>query len=157
MSKTRYFRSAARAAFVVVGVAAMSGCAHQWESLIDGNLYTKAHINRYPVSITAVDGEYSTINPRRVDAGIRKLTVDAPPVAGFNQPVRKEFEFKVEKCIRYWLAAQRASSLAQDFVLVIDHAEPIAGCMPYGTPQQASLIAPADISPPTPIATPKRP
>jgi hypothetical protein len=157
MSKRLYAQRAAFAAIAIIGIGAMSGCAHQWESLIDGNLYTKAHINRYPVSITAVDGDYSTINPRRVDAGIRKLTVDAPPVAGFNQPVRKEFEFKVEKCVRYWLAAQRASSLTQDFVLVIDHAEPIAGCMPFGTPQQASLVAPADIAPPTPIATPKRP
>jgi hypothetical protein len=144
-------------ALLVTAVASISGCAHQWESLIDGNLYTKAHINRYPVLIVAVDGEYSTINPRRVDAGLHKLTVDAPPVAGFREPVRKEFEFKVEKCVRYWLAAQRANSLTQDFQLVIDHAESIAGCTPYGNPQQASTVVPADIPPPMPIAKPKRP
>jgi hypothetical protein len=156
MSVRFTFRSATRAVVVLTAAAAMTGCAHQWESLIDGNLYTRAHINRYPVAIVAVDGEYSTINPRRVDAGEHRLTVDAPPVAGFREPVRREFTFKVEKCVRYWLAAQRASSLTQDFELVIDHAEPIAGCTPYGVPQTASVIAPADVPPPRAIPVPKR-
>lgn len=144
-------------AVVALSVAAISGCAHQWESLIDGNLYTRTHLNRFPVSIVAVDNEYSTITPRRVDSGERRLTVDAPPVANFTIPVRKEFTFKVEKCVRYWLAAQRATSLTQDFELVIDHAEPIAGCMPYGVAQERSVVIPATIAQPTPIAVPKRP
>jgi hypothetical protein len=142
---------------LALSATVLSGCAHQWESLLDGNLYTKVHINRYPVAIVAVDGEYSSITPRRVDAGLHKLTVEAPPVANFSQPVRKEFNFKVEKCVRYWLAAQRASALTQDYELVIDHAEPISGCTPYGVPQERSVVIPADIAPPTPIATAKRP
>jgi hypothetical protein len=142
---------------VMTALASLSGCAHQWESVLDGNLYTRVHMNRYPVQIAAVDGEYSTITPRRVDAGVRKLTIDAPPVAGFHQPVRKEFTFKIEKCVRYWLAAQRASSLTQDFELVIDHAEPVPGCMPYGVPQERSAVIPANIEPPQAIPMPKRP
>lgn len=150
-------RSRSQIVALTVSAAALSGCAHQWESLLDGNLYTRTHLNRYPVAIVAVDGEYSTISPRRVDAGLHKLTVEAPPVANFSQPVRKEFNFKVEKCVRYWLAAQRASSLTQDYELVIDHAEPIVGCTPYGAPQERSVVIPANIAPPTPIAMPKRP
>jgi hypothetical protein len=142
---------------VMTALASLSGCAHQWESVLDGNLHTRAHMNRYPVQIVAVDGEYSTITPRRVDAGVRKLTIDAPPVAGFHQPVRKEFTFKVEKCVRYWLAAQRATSLTPDFELVIDHAEPVPGCTPYGVPQERSAVLPANIEPPQAIAKPKRP
>jgi hypothetical protein len=142
---------------VMTALASLSGCAQQWESLLDGNLYTRVHMNRYPVQIVAVDGEYSTISPRRVDAGMRKLTIDAPPVANFRDPVRKEFTFKVEKCVRYWLAAQRATSLTPDFELVIDHAEPVPGCAPYGVPQERSVIVPANVEPPQAIPMPKRP
>ncbi len=138
-------------------LASLSGCAHQWESVLDGNLYTRAHLNRYPVQIVAVDGEYSSITPRRVDAGIRRLTIDAPPVANFRDPVRREFTFKVEKCVRYWLAAQRASSLTPDFELVIDHAEPVPGCTPYGVPYERSIVVPANVPPPEAIPMPKRP
>jgi hypothetical protein len=151
-----FTRSHSFLAALLVSAATMSGCAHQWESLLDGNLHTRVHANRYPVAIVAVDGEYGTTNPRRIDAGMRRLTIDAPPVAHFTLPVRKEFEFKVEKCVRYWLAAQRASALTQDFELVIDHAEPVPGCTPYGVPQANAVVVPADIPPPTPIAKPKR-
>jgi hypothetical protein len=142
---------------VMTALASLSGCAHQWESILDGNLYTRANMNRYPVQIVAVDGEYSTISPRRVDAGIRRLTIDAPPIANFRDPVRKEFTFKVEKCVRYWLAAQRATSLTPDFELVIDHAEPVPGCTPYGVPQERSVVVPANVEPPQAIPMPKRP
>ncbi len=134
----------------------MSGCAHQWESVLDGTLYTRTHINRFPVVIAAVDGVSGLQNPRYIDAGERRLTIDAPPVAGFALPVRKEFTFKVERCVRYWLAAQRASALTQDFELVIDHAEPVPGCQPYGKPEP-SVVIPAVIDPPRAIPVPKRP
>jgi hypothetical protein len=145
------------ATFAVTMAAIGAGCAHQWESVLDGNLYTRVNVNRYPVSIVAIDGEYSTINPRRIDAGVRRLTIDAPPVANFALPARKEFTFTVEKCVRYWLAAQRANALTQDFELVIDHAEPVPGCTPYGVPHEKSVVRPADIAAPTAIPVPKRP
>lgn len=151
------FRSSVPYAALIAMAAgvSLSGCAHQWESLLDGDLYTRTSLNRYPIVISAVDGEYSTINPRRVDAGMRRLTIEAPPVAGFHQPVRKEFTFKVEKCVRYWLAAQRANALTQDYELVIDHAEPIGGCTPYGVAQPSPVVEPATIDSPRPM--PKRP
>jgi len=131
-----------------------AGCAQQWESVLDGTVYTRTHINRYPVAITAVDGVYSLQNPRYVDAGTRRLTVEAPPVGGMREPVRKEFDFKVERCVRYWLAAQRATALSPDFELVIDHAEVVPGCRPHGAAAavQGSLPSPSD----KPIPVPKR-
>lgn len=147
---------------LLAACAFLGACAHQWESVLDGRLYTRTNLHRYPVSITAVDGEYSTIVPRRINAGEHRLTIDAAPVLGFHLPVRKEFTFRVEKCVRYWLAAQRASAYAHDFELVIDHAEPVPGCQPTsGAPAQA-VVVPADvrqIEPPRPVATPmpKRP
>ena len=148
--------------FLLVVTAALTGCAHQWDSVLDGRLYTRTNLHRYPVSITAVDGEYSTMEPRRINAGEHRLTIDAAPVLGFHLPVRKEFTFRVEKCVRYWLAAQRTSPYAHDFELVIDHAEAVPGCKPTsGAPAQA-VVVPADvrqIEPPRPVAIPmpKRP
>ena len=141
-------------------VVALTGCAHQWETVLDGRLYTRTHLHRYSVTIAAVDGQSTTMVPVRVDAGIRRLAVDAPPVAGFHLPDRKEFNFRAEKCVRYWLAAQRPSAFSHDFELVIDHAEVVPGCNPTtGAPSQP-VIVPAELSkipPPEPIPMPKRP
>ncbi|MCS6996958.1 MAG: hypothetical protein NZ533_08425 [Casimicrobiaceae bacterium] len=138
----------------VLVASSVVGCAHQWEAVLDGNVYTRTHINRYPVAITAVDGVYSLHNPRYVDAGFRRLTVEAPPVAGMREPVRKEFDFHVKRCVRYWLAAQRRSSLSPDFELVIDHAEPVPGCQPYGATAPVQAVMPAQLDKPIPV--PKR-
>jgi hypothetical protein len=145
---------------VSVAVVLLSGCAHQWDTVLDGRLYTRTNLHRYPVSIVAVNGEYSTMVPRRVDAGTLQLSVDAPPIAGFNLPVRKEFTFHAEKCVRYWLVAQRAGPLTRDFDLVIDNAEAVPGCNPTsGLPAQA-VVVPSDlgqIEPPRAIPMAKRP
>ena len=145
---------------VFLVVAILGGCAHQWDTVLDGRLYTRTNLHRYPVSIVAVNGEYSTLVPRRVDAGMLRLTVDAPLIHGFYLPERKEFTFRAEKCVRYWLAAQRAGSLSRDFELIIDHADVVPGCNPTsGAPLQA-VIVPSDLSqiePPRPIPMAKRP
>lgn len=138
-----------------LGAVTLAGCAHQWETVLDGRLYTRTHLHRYPVSIVAVDGDYSTLSPRRVDAGEHVLTIDAPPATGKYLPDRKEFRFKTQKCVRYWLAAQRPSAYSRDFDLVVDHAEPVPGCQPTtGAPAQAVLLPsdPAQIEQPRAIS-----
>ena len=144
--------------FGLLFLVALTGCAHQWETVLDGRLHTRTFINRYPVSITAVNGEYSTMVPRRVDAGDLRLTVDAGPVGGFFLPDRQEFTFHAEKCVRYWLAAQRTSPLSHQFDLVIDHAEPVPGCQPTSGALAQAVIVPTDltlIEPPRAIPKPK--
>lgn len=135
-----------------VAVAALSGCAHQWESVVDGRLYSRTYLHRYPVSIVAVDGEYSTMVPRRISAGDHTLVVEAPPVAGFRLPDRKEFTFHTEKCVKYWLVAERSSAYSHDFNLIVDFAEPVPGCQPTsGAPTSTVVVVPANIEPPHPI------
>jgi hypothetical protein len=142
----------------MVALATLAGCAHNWDSVIDGRVYTRTNLYRYPVRIVSVDGEYSTLEPRRVSAGEHRLVVDAAPVAGFHLPDRREFTFRTEKCVKYWLVAQRASALSHDFELVIDHAEPVPGCNPTsGAPDRAVVVVPATIEPPRAIPMPKRP
>ncbi|MBL8309159.1 MAG: hypothetical protein JNL19_01935 [Burkholderiales bacterium] len=146
--------------FLAAALVVASGCAHQWESTLDGRLYTRTHLHRYPVTIAAVDGVSTSLVPVRIDAGVRRLTVDAQPVAGFHLPDRKEFTFRAEKCVRYWLAAQRPSAYSHDFELVIDNAEVIPGCNPTSGPPSQPVLVPSDLSkipPPQPIPMPKRP
>lgn len=142
----------------VLVLAMLSGCAHHWETVLDGRLYTRTHLNRFPVSITAVNGEYSTMVPRRVDAGDLRLTIDAGPIGGFLLPDRQEFNFRAEKCVRYWLAAQRPGPLSHQFDLVIDHAEPVPGCLPTSGALAQAVVVPTDLSliaPPRAIPKPK--
>ena len=143
----------------LAGAVVLGGCAHQWETVLDGQLYTRTHLHRYPVSIVAVDGEYSTLVPRRVNAGVHELMIDAAPTIASYLPDRKTFTFKTEKCVRYWLAAQRTSNYTRDYELVIDHAEAVPGCQPTsGAPAQAVIVPadPAQIEPPRAIPMPKR-
>ena len=139
---------------VLLGVG---GCAHQWDSVLDGNLYHRTSLNRYPVVIAAVDGDYSLQRPRLIAAGVHRLLVEAPPVAGFHTPERKEFAFRAEKCVRYWLVAQRAGPLSRDFDLVVDHAEPVPGCQPASGAPTSAVLIPAVVDPPRAIPVPKRP
>ena len=137
----------------------LTACAHQWETVLDGRLYTRTHLHRYPVSIVAVDGEYSTITPRRIDAGVHELLIDAAPTIASYLPDRKAFTFKTEKCVRYWLAAQRKSAYSRDYELVIDHAEAVPGCQPTSGAPTQPVIVPRDtslIEPPRAIPMPKR-
>ena len=137
----------------------LTGCAHQWETVLDGRLYTRTNLHRYPVNIVAVDGVYSTITPRRIDAGVHELLIDAAPTIASYLPDRKAFTFKTEKCVRYWLAAQRKGAYSRDYELVIDHAEPVPGCQPTsGAPTQAVIVPadPSQIEPPRAIPMPKR-
>ena len=153
------FRLLISLAGVVAVVVSLGGCAHQWETVLDGRLYTRTPLHRYPVTIVAVDGDYSTFVPRRVNAGVHELLIDAAPTIASYLPDRKAFTFKTEKCVRYWLAAQRTSNYTRDFALVIDHAEAVPGCNPTtGAPAQAVIVPtdPAQIEPPRAIPMPKR-
>ena len=148
-----------RLMLTTASVVGLTACAHQWEVVLDGRLYTRTHLHRYPVSIVAVDGVYSTFVPRRVDAGVHELLIDAAPTIASYLPDRKAFTFKTEKCVHYWLAAQRTSRYSRDYELVIDHAEPVPGCQPTsGAPAQAVIVPadPAQIEPPRAIPMPKR-
>lgn len=114
----------------MVAVAVLAGCANVvHQSQLGGALYTRVHMNRFPVAIAAVDGASTpTWQPIWIEPGRRALTLDAPPPRGFTLPVRKEVMLDVKPCVRYYLGAQRANALAQAWEFVVDHEEPVPGC-----------------------------
>jgi len=108
----------------------LAGCAAAPMSLLDGTPYHRTHLNRYPVRIVAVNGDFTLEQPKRVYAGVNSLVVEAAPVGGIKVARQQAVAFKVQPCTRYYLAAERETSLSQDWKLVIDHAEAIATCNP---------------------------
>jgi hypothetical protein len=114
----------------ILCLASFAGCGTAPLSYVDGNRYHRALLNRYPVRIISIDGDFSLQNPRQLSPGAHTLIIEARPVAGFRLPVQKAFALNIKPCTRYYLAADRDSPLTQDWSLAIDYDEPVAGCDP---------------------------
>jgi hypothetical protein len=108
--------------------AALAGCASAPLSYLESEPYFKANYRRYPVTIVSIDGDFSLQRTRPVFAGQHTLVVEAAPVAGFRVARQEAIAFKAQPCTRYYLAAERETSLSQEWKLVVDHTEPVAGC-----------------------------
>ncbi len=114
-----------------VVIAALSACASvENVSQLDGRLYSRVYLNRYPVTISRVDdAQVPSWQPVWVEPGTHSLTLDAPPIPGFSDPVRQVVSFTVAPCTRYHLAAQRETRLSKQWTFVVDHQEPVPGCL----------------------------
>ncbi|MBL8518612.1 MAG: hypothetical protein JNM76_16735 [Betaproteobacteria bacterium] len=108
----------------------LTACGTAPMSLLEGEPYHRTHLNRYPVNIVAVNGKFSTQHPRQVYAGVSTIIVEAAPVGGMRVAKQQALAFKAQPCTRYYLAAERETSLSQDWKLVVDHTEPVGGCNP---------------------------
>lgn len=113
---------------LLVLVLTVAACASTPLSILDGNLYYRTSLHRTPVRIISIDGDFSRQNPRYIEPGEHSLVVEAPPVAGFRVATQKAVQFKVEPCRRYYLGAQHPSAFSQNWELVIDYEEDMAGC-----------------------------
>jgi hypothetical protein len=128
---SRPVRSFARLGAATIIVATLSACSSAPLSYLnDRQVYYKAVLNRYPVRVVAIDGAYQSFKPVPIAPGPHLLTLDAVPVAGFSLPIQKQYPFEVAPCTRYYIAAQRASPLTQDWSLVVEETWPVAGCDP---------------------------
>ncbi|MBV8657912.1 MAG: hypothetical protein JO142_08850 [Burkholderiales bacterium] len=121
-----------RYGFLGIALLALTGCATNpvGTSLIDGSRkYDRADFHLYQVRVLAIDGDYSVDrNPVRAAPGEHELLVATAPVAGFHDEPTKKVKFKVEPCKWYYIAARREERLSQDFELVTQEVEPLAGC-----------------------------
>ena len=142
----RVFRTALRSgsgrAALALSTLVLAGCASAPLSFFnDGYVYHRAVLNRFPVRVVAVDGTYSFQRPLPVSPGLHEVKLAAVPVAGFRVPLEKTYPITVAPCTRYYLAAQRASPLLQDWDLVIEETYPVAGCDPAQEIEKAKTMA----------------
>ena len=109
--------------------AALGACESAPVSALTGVPYRPiVTLNRYPVRIVAVDGGFNAQDAVRVDPGVRSVIVESTHRAVYRVPEQRVFAVRVEPCTRYYLAAQYRSPLLEDWAVVVDYQEPIAGC-----------------------------
>jgi len=131
-------RAAGRLATAVATLAVLAGCGTAPLSFLnDRQVFYKAEMHRYPVFVEAVDGVPTAFRPIPIAPGEHLVRFDAPPVAGFSQPVEKTLAMTIAPCTRYYVAAQRSSAFSEDWDLVVEQTWPVAGCDPQTEWQKA--------------------
>lgn len=108
----------------------LSACGTAPLSVLENHPFHKTDFHREPLTIVAVNGEYSPERRRLVYPGLNTLILEARPVGGMRLPHQQTVAFEVEPCTRYYLAAERETSLSRDWKLVVDRKEEVAGCSP---------------------------
>ena len=148
-SAGRIRRSTLRIAAATTVATLLAACGTAPLSFInDRQVYYRAQINRYPVFVVAIDGKSPSFRPVPITVGDHVLTLDAQPVAGFAEPVKKTYPMTVAACTRYYIAAQRTSPLLQDWELVVERTFPVAGCDPAKELEKARIAAARGEQPP---------
>lgn len=113
---------------LIAGLA-LSACSTAPLTVIaDKQVYIRTVLNRQPVTVEAIDGIGTIQEPIFLEPGIHKVTIAAPPQAGFREPVLKTYTLNLSPCTRYYIAADRANRLTRDWTLVIENQEPTGGC-----------------------------
>lgn len=114
---------------VVLGACASASDNFHYSQVV-GDRYFKTNIDTYPVDIAAVDGRnYLGRMPVLVDPGVRQIVVQGPPTV-VDLRLTRDIALDVKPCTRYYLVAQKASPLENDFEVRVDFEQPIAGCTP---------------------------
>lgn len=107
---------------------AMSGCTTIFSEVRgDFDMPTTA-LNDYPVRIIAIDGAFQMQEDPRIEPGFHSLILASRKPSQFRVKREKAFPLVVEPCTRYFLAARHATSLSEDWELVIRKRESIGGC-----------------------------
>ena len=146
---TSSFTRGVRVVLALVTAGVLAGCGTAPLSFVyDRQVYYKATLYRYPVFVVAIDNVSPTFRPIPLTMGEHIVALDAQPVAGFSQPVRKEYALTIAPCTRYYIAAQRQSPLNQDWDLVLETDFASGGCDPAVELQKARDAAAKGLQPP---------
>jgi hypothetical protein len=103
-------------------------------SEITGARYNVTVVNRRPAIIDRVDDQGAFPNPNliKVAPGEHRLVVQGPAPGWAGGPPLHVMMLNVEPCKRYYINAQFANTIAQEWTPVVDYVEPIGGCVVPG-------------------------
>ena len=108
-----------------LGVALVQGCAtNPATSQLLGERYFLTPIDTYPVQIASVDGSSSTVTPKFVEPGVRRLLLRGPP-GGAGVSAVESFTLDVKPCTRYYIVAVKANPLDTSFTPKVDFEQPL--------------------------------
>jgi hypothetical protein len=85
--------------------------------------------NVSPVVINRVDDRtVMYLDHAVVTPGPHKVTLDAPPRAGFHLPTQEDVVIEAEPCTRYFIAAKYDTPVTQEWKPIVRSVERIAEC-----------------------------
>jgi hypothetical protein len=117
-----------------LSLAMLQGCATSTAtSQLVGERYFVTNIDTYPVLIAAVDGSSSTLTPKYVDPGQRRLVLQGPP-GGAGVSAVEPFTLDVKPCTRYYIVAVKANPLDTNFTPKVDFEQPLGSSCRAPTP-----------------------
>jgi hypothetical protein len=123
-----------RAWLTALGVALVQGCATSpATSQLLGERYFLTPIDTYPVQIASVDGSSSTVTPKFVEPGVRRLLLRGPP-GGAGVSAVESFTLDVKPCTRYYIVAVKANPLDTSFTPKVDFEQPLGSSCRAPTP-----------------------
>ncbi len=130
MNRRRNMRSRLSFAFSVsLLLTACQTWGPTW-SEISGERVSHATANRRPAIIERIDDQGAFAgHPIRVEPGKRRIVVQGPDFRRPGGGTLQEFDLAVEPCKRYFINAQFDNPIEPSWKPVIDHVEPIAGCL----------------------------
>jgi hypothetical protein len=114
----------------------LTGCqtwGPTWSELT-GARYNVTIVNRRPAMIDRVDDQGAFPNPNliKVVPGEHRLVVQGPAPGWAGGPPLHVMMLNVEPCKRYYINAQFANSIAQEWTPVVDYVEGIGDCVVPG-------------------------
>jgi hypothetical protein len=114
-----------RNAVLAASLALLYGCATSpATSQLMGERYFVTSIDTYPVLIASVDGHSSTISPKFVEPGVRRLALQGPP-GGAGVSAVEDFHLDVKPCTRYYIVAVKVNPLDTRFTPRVDYELPL--------------------------------
>jgi hypothetical protein len=113
---------------VLPAALVLTGCGTAPLSVLTNDYRTATDTTLYPLRIVAVDGAFNTQRAVQVYPGARLLLLESPPPTGQRTAAQQAVILRVAPCTTYRLAARRSSGVQRDWSLVVDAAEPVAGC-----------------------------
>ena len=104
-----------------------------WSELT-GARYNVTIVNRRPAMIDRVDDQGAFPNPNliKVAPGEHRLVVQGPAPGWAGGPPLHVMMLNVEPCKRYYINAQFATTITQEWTPVVDYVEPIGDCLVPG-------------------------
>lgn len=109
----------------LVCAALLQGCATSpATSQLIGERYFLTNLDTYPLDIASVDGSSSTVTPKFVEPGVRRLVLRGPP-GGAGVSAVESFTLDVKPCTRYYLVAVKANPLDTQFTPRVDFEQPL--------------------------------
>jgi len=117
----------------IVAPTFLTGCqtwGPTW-SEITGQRYNVTIVNRRPAIIDRVDDRGSFPNPNliKIEPGEHRLVVQGPAPGWAGGPPLHVMMLNAEPCKRYYINAQFANTITQEWTPVVDYVEPIGDCV----------------------------